>query len=507
MDCCLRRGSCFCFHGANLLVTWFGLGGFGSILENNAGSLAFWSAIDEESVAFEHYVSSSMPEDRKRFLEAREATRESLEALPFDYREAGEKRYARIWSIRNMYDTYEKELKVFENTDRQEPEYVERLYRIYRVQMYMKDRAGQLEQITVADGNEEYERKRFLFSILPAVSILWGAGALWMVWQLNRTVRRKIVEPVVMLAGEAERIGRNDFSGPELQSEGEDEIGLLIRSFNKMKAATSGYIEALKENHEKERQLEAVRLQMLKSQINPHFLFNTLNMIGCMAKLEDAATTERMIYSMSNLFRYNLKTSDQFVALSHELKVVQDYVYIQKMRFGSRIRYDSDIQVNEGQVIIPAFTLQPVVENAVIHGLSKKEQGGRLYLRIWQKENCVIISVADTGVGMTREQLESLKEGLKERRSAKVGIGLGNIYKRIHILYEDGEMNIWSRYGCGTVVQMVIPLEKMNEGETGKKEPEKKDADREHGDTIEADEMTDGQSGRKAEAERRKETS
>ena len=158
-------------------------------------------------------------------------------------------------------------------------------------------------------------------------------------------------------------------------------------------------------------------------------------------------------------------------------------------------------------MIIPAFTLQPVVENAVIHGLSKKEQGGRLYLRIWQKENCVIISVADTGVGMTREQLESLKEGLKERRSAKVGIGLGNIYKRIHILYEDGEMNIWSRYGCGTVVQMVIPLEKMNEGETGKKEPEKKDADREHGDTIEADEMTDGQSGRKAEAERRKETS
>ena len=109
----------FVSMGANLLVTWFGLGGFGSILENNAGSLAFWSAIDEESVAFEHYVSSSMPEDRKRFLEAREATRESLEALPFDYREAGEKRYARIWSIRNMYDTYEKELKVFENTDRQ----------------------------------------------------------------------------------------------------------------------------------------------------------------------------------------------------------------------------------------------------------------------------------------------------------------------------------------------------------------------------------------------------
>ena len=502
---------------ANLLITWFGLGGFGAILESNAESLAFWSAIDAESLAFEHYVSTSMPEDRKRFLETRENTQACLEALPFDYQKVGEERYAWIWSIRNMYDTYEKELEIFEHTERQEPEYVERLYRIYRVQTYMKDRAGQLEQMTVKDGNEEYEKNRFLFSMLPAVGILWGAGVLWMVWQLSRTVRRKIVEPVVMLAGEAERIGKNDFSGPELKETGEDEIGLLIRSFNKMKAATKGYIEALKENHEKERQLEAVRLQMLKSQINPHFLFNTLNMIGCMAKLEDAATTEKMIYSMSNLFRYNLKTSEQFVALNQELKVVQDYVYIQQMRFGSRIRYDSDIQVNGGQVIIPAFTLQPIVENAVIHGLSKKEQGGRLYLRIWQKENCVIISVADTGVGMTQEQLESLKEGLKERRSAKVGIGLGNIYKRIHILYEKGEMNIWSRRGCGTVVQMVIPLERVDETETvtkkadeektGRKEIRKKEPDSENTDTGEADEETAGQIGRKTEAESRKETS
>lgn len=81
-----------------------------------------------------------------------------------------------------------------------------------------------------------------------------------------------------MLAGQADRIRKNDFSGPELTAEGEDEISRLIRSFNKMKQATRGYIEALKEKNETERQLEAVRLQLLKNQINPHFLFNTLNM-------------------------------------------------------------------------------------------------------------------------------------------------------------------------------------------------------------------------------------
>ena len=376
---------------ANLLITWLGLGGFGAILESNAESLAFWSAIDAESLAFEHYVSTSMPEDRKRFLETRENTQACLEALPFDYQKVGEERYAWIWSIRNMYDTYEKELEIFEHTERQEPEYVERLYRIYRVQTYMKDRAGQLEQMTVKDGNEEYEKNRFLFSMLPAVGILWGAGVLWMVWQLSRTVRRKIVEPVVMLAGEAERIGKNDFSGPELKETGEDEIGLLIRSFNKMKAATKGYIEALKENHEKERQLEAVRLQMLKSQINPHFLFNTLNMIAGTAQIEDAAATEKMIHALSRLFRYNLKSAASVMPLERELRVVQDYMYLQQMRFGKRIQYFTDCSPETLEILVPSFMLQPLVENAVKHGLSTRSKGGKILVRSWKdkQRRCV----------------------------------------------------------------------------------------------------------------------
>lgn len=383
----------FVSMGANLLVTWFGLGGFGAILENNAGSLAFWSAIDEESVAFEHYVSSSMPEDRKRFLEAREATRESLEALPFDYREAGEKRYARIWSIRNMYDTYEKELKVFENTDRQEPEYVERLYRIYRVQMYMKDRAGQLEQITVADGNEEYERNRFLFSILPAVSILWGAGALWMVWQLNRTVR----------------------------------------------------------------------LQMLKSQINPHFLFNTLNMIAGTAQIEDAAATEKMIHALSRLFRYNLKSTASVMPLERELRVVQDYMYLQQMRFGKRIQYFTDCSPETLEILVPSFMLQPLVENAVKHGLSARSRGGKILVRAWKEKRRLWISVADTGEGMDTEKLEAIKKALKEGDEQGTGIGVGNIYRRIHAMYRDGEMFLYSRPGCGTAVQLAFTPEHYKE--------------------------------------------
>ena len=442
--------------GANLAVSWFGLGSFGSILEQNAGSLAFWSAMEEERLAFARYVGTALPEERERFEQSRMETRRRLEELPVDYRETGSERYARTWSIRNMYENYETELEVLEETDREDPEYVNRLYRIYRVQNYLKDKAGQLEQMTMEDGSERYEKHRFLFSVLPAASILWGIAALWMVKRLNGSVRRNIVEPVVMLAGQADRIRKNDFSGPELTAEGEDEISRLIRSFNKMKQATRGYIEALKEKNETERQLEAVRLQLLKNQINPHFLFNTLNMIASTAQIEDAAATEKMITALSRLFRYNLKSAGAVMPLERELKIIQDYMYLQKMRFGQRVRYDTDCAPETLEVLVPSFVLQPLVENSIKHGLSKDSKGGRIFIRTWMHNGRLWISVADTGAGMEADRLKQIRAALNHGTENEIGIGVGNIYRRVRGMYEDGEMHIYSHKGCGTAVQLAF---------------------------------------------------
>ena len=451
--------------GANLAVSWFGLGSFGSILEQNAGSLAFWSAMEEERLAFARYVGTALPEERERFEQSRMETRRRLEELPVDYRETGSERYARTWSIRNMYENYETELEVLEETDREDPEYVNRLYRIYRVQNYLKDKAGQLEQMTMEDGSERYEKHRFLFSVLPAASILWGITALWMVKRLNGSVRRNIVEPVVMLAGQADRIRKNYFSGPELTAEGEDEISRLIRSFNKMKQATRGYIEALKEKNETERQLEAVRLQLLKNQINPHFLFNTLNMIAGTAQIEDAAATEKMIQALSRLFRYNLKSTASVMPLERELKVVQDYMYLQQMRFGKRVQYETGCDPETMEILVPSFMLQPLVENAVKHGISARSKGGRIVVRTWKQGQRLWISVADTGEGIDEDKLEKIKRALKEGDGSGVGIGLGNIARRLKAMYEDGEVRIESRKGCATVVQLAFTPENCKEDE------------------------------------------
>ncbi len=441
---------------AVMLVAGYGMKGFGDLLMGNSRSLAFWSAMDAESSSFQYYAGDRTPENREKYEMSCARTRSALKSLPFDYEEIGADRYGVTWSILNMYENYAAARDAFLEMEEGAPDYLDRLYTIYRVQGYLATHAGRLEQMTVESGNERYEMQRPLFIIVPAVSILWGAAALLMVRWLNRSVQRNIVRPMVELAEDSRRIGENDFTGPDTHAEGGDEIASLVRAFCTMKASTRGYIEALTEKHKMEKQLDEVRLQMLKNQINPHFLFNTLNMIASTAQIEDAAATEKMIHALSRLFRYNLKSTDSVMPLERELKVVQDYMYLQQMRFGQRIRYDTDCNQDTLEVLLPSFALQPLVENAIIHGISPKGQGGRIHVRSWMEGRRIWISVADTGRGMARERLEEIRRALARGEEKATGVGVGNIYRRVHGMYQDGEIFIYSSEGRGTVVQMAF---------------------------------------------------
>lgn len=444
---------------ANVLVTGFGMRGFSSILGNNSRSLAFWSAMEQESAAFERYMKDRNEEKWENYEEACARTRKELAGLPFDYRKIGPDRYAKTWSIRNMYENYEMMRDQVAGMERQEDGYLDSLYTVYRMQEYLGSYAGRLEQLTIEMGSEQYRENQYLLVVMPAVSMLCGMAALWMVSLLRKSARRYIVQPVLELAEDSRRIAAGDYSGPDVQVEGDDEIVSLVRAFCTMKTSTSGYIETLKEKHAMEKQLNDVRLQMLKNQINPHFLFNTLNMIASMAQIEDAATTEKMIEALSRLFRYNLKSSDSVMPLERELKVVQDYMYLQQMRFGKRLRYFADCEEDTLSVLIPSFILQPLVENAIKHGLSSTSKGGKIVVRTWIHEKRLWISVADTGRGMSRERLEEVRQALETGDDTKVGIGVRNIYHRILSMYQDGEMNVDSIEGCGTAVQLVFTPE------------------------------------------------
>lgn len=462
----------------NIKVMDFAVDGFSEILDDNARCHDFQEAMDMEKDAFEAYVRERSVEKRESYVVACVRTERCMRSLPFDYEKIGEERYAQTWNIKNAYETYSKKREEIFQMDRKSAGFIDQLYTVYSMQNYLEGYARSLVQVTLKSGNLAYQEKVPEFKRIPYIVMLFSAAMMIVAIGLTKVLANTLLNPIVKLAHSSRKIAANDFSEEDLVIENRDEVGELVSAFNKMKHATQGYIKTLETNNEMaerlhkeeiehvemEKQLDSARLELLKSQINPHFLFNTLNMIGCMAKLEEASTTEKMIYSMGNLFRYNLKTSEQFIPLEQELKVVEDYVYIQQMRFGERVQYTSSIEVDGGKVIIPAFTLQPVVENAIIHGLSRNEQGGRIHIRIWEKDSIVTISVTDTGVGMGEEKRKELEDALKRRKTAKVGIGLGNIYKRIYLLYEKGEMHIYSKETCGTIIQMMIPQDVISKG-------------------------------------------
>ena len=147
--------------------------------------------------------------------------------------------------------------------------------------------------------------------------------------------------------------------------------------------------------------------------------------------------------------------TEPFTPLNQELKIVEDYMYIQEKRFGDRIHWKIDCQINAEEVEVPVFLLQPLVENAVLHGISPKVDGGSIEITVVQQEGVLKITVKDDGVGMSEEKLEHIRNAIKNRDSG-LGIGLGNIYRRIAAYYEQGGIMVDSKEREGTTVTMIF---------------------------------------------------
>jgi sensor histidine kinase YesM len=427
-------------------------------------------AIEQEQNIFLDLIRERSQRNQERFAKACARTERSIRDLPTRFSAIGEDRFARTWSLSNGYRGYTRHRDALLAMDPQDPDYASELYRVIAMQDDLSVYSLRLIQETMEYDNQFYRSQKEFLDWLPTVLIALSAAALIAVLGILRLLSSMVVRPILLLAEESRRISANDFSSPDLPVRTHDEIGLLIGSFNRMKHAMIDYIAAREALHrqeverlEMEKNLEQTRLEMLKSQVNPHFLFNTLNMISCMARLEDAETTDLMIVSLGNLFRYNLRTKEQEVHLLRELEALDYYMYIQQMRHDGRVTCKKDIRVDPLSVRVPSFTLQPIVENALTHGMKSKEDCGRVLLKIWQEENMLIISVADNGRGMNEEEYTQLHQKMLDSEKTGRGIGLGNIFRRIGALYPDGGMKIYSRENSGTIIQLFIP---QNQEET-----------------------------------------
>ena len=443
---------------------------FDTLLEDNAACYAVQDAIKEETRAFEHYVREPSQESSQTFADACAAAEESLAALPFDYAKIGEDRYARTWSLRQGYAGYQKARDAFLQLAPSAEDYVERMYAVMNQQDYLAEYALRLTQATLEQENTTYSSQATRLQRLPWLYFGLLAAAVALMLLLIRVLNRAVVQPLLRLAQASRSIAGGDYTGADLPVHSGDEVGQLTGTFNRMKHAMAEHLSTLNALHREEvrnlaleKDLEHTRLEVLKSQVNPHFLFNTLNMISCMARLEDASTTDQMIVHLGSLFRHNLRTKQQEVTLEEELDGLEDYIYLQQMRFDGRITVEKKIEADPAAVRLPSFTLQPIVENAFSHGLKSCEEGGRILLRGWMQGRTLILTVADNGRGMTPAELDALQEKIAQSERTGRSIGLGNISRRITMLYPEGRMQVFSREGHGTVIRFEIPQEDREE--------------------------------------------
>ena len=241
-----------------------------------------------------------------------------------------------------------------------------------------------------------------------------------------------------------------------------DEIGTLYNQYQTMLEENNRYI---KSEYENKMILMDTQMKALESQINAHFLYNTLEAINSLAEIEEAEDISVMALALGDMFRYSIKTKGALVTLEKELAHVKNFVAIQQIRFDNGFRFEMDVPEELYSCRILKLILQPLVENALYHGLLHCNAGSSIYLSARKENKIIYFTVKDDGVGMASETLEQLQKLLEEKpkfgelsQHANESIGLKNINARIRLYYgEDYGLSVKSEQRCGTTVQIKIP--------------------------------------------------
>lgn len=248
-----------------------------------------------------------------------------------------------------------------------------------------------------------------------------------------------------------ESIQDNVLSAEPIQIESNDEFEEFAAAFNKMTGIIQKQMREIEENADiKERlaemeiknlkmfsELQRSHLDFLQSRVNPHFLFNTLNMISSLARIENADQCAELMETTAAFLRYNLDNISKTVPLEKEVENLKDYVAIQECRYCGRYQYTFEIDEQCLDYKMPCMILQPMVENAIQHGIAMMLEDGHVWIRVYPQGNRVCLEVQDNGVGMTEEQIRSIYEDFQENKTSGNHIGIRNIYRRLRLYYHN----------------------------------------------------------------------
>ncbi|MCD9023233.1 sensor histidine kinase [Cohnella silvisoli] len=272
---------------------------------------------------------------------------------------------------------------------------------------------------------------------------------------LSFFVSSGIVNPIKEIAYRMRRMEIQHEEPSNIQYEGQDEIAYLNRSFGGLIQRINILIE---EVYEQKLLRSEQELKTLQAQINPHFLYNTLDTVNWMAITSNMPQIGEIVRSLSGIMRYSISNVDDEVSIEEELEHVRNYCAIQTIRFGERLAVTYDMEEDILDHPIPKLVMQPIVENVILHGFNGKEGRCEISIRGLSGDNAIQLEIADNGIGMDGQQLEAILEGEQERHGRQGGIGIRNVDRRLKLKYGAGYgLTIASFPMRGTTVIIRLP--------------------------------------------------
>ncbi len=276
-------------------------------------------------------------------------------------------------------------------------------------------------------------------------------------WFLVIIISDSISRPISHLCEITKQVGDGDFTEQKIRGSG-NEIATLESSFNKMLVKINKLVDNIKEE---QKNLQRAELKILQAQINPHFLYNTLDTIMWMAEDGQREEVVQLVMSLSEFFRVSLSKGRDYVTLKEEESHIRSYLQIQQCRYEDILDYEIDIPVELGDFLILKLTLQPLVENALYHGIKQKRGKGKIIVKGEFNKDTIVFRVIDNGIGMTEETLDKVKKAIWVTKfdTMEAGFGLVNVNQRICLNYgRQYGLLINSKYGEGTEVIITIPI-------------------------------------------------
>lgn len=320
---------------------------------------------------------------------------------------------------------------------------------------------GQNSLVTITSVNNQYDLNWYLVSVLDnyelqkgfiTLSIVLAAIAaisFVLVLILSIRISKSTVAPINRLSNELSTVDFQERRGMLNIGGNGDELYELERNYDEMLARLFRLMDENKENMEVQRKLEIDALQM---QINPHFLYNTLDAIAWMAKIKKQSEIEKLVINLAKFFRLSLHKGDKYIFIREEAELIEHFLEIEKIRFPDTINYVCNLSDNTGDYKTLKLILQPIVENCIKHGFAGKEGVGTIDISARQEENDVVIDVTDDGCGF-----EVPDDFWTKKTDKPNGYGLYNVNERIRLEYGEGYgLSIRSRVGVGTTVTVRI---------------------------------------------------